>query len=159
MLTFDYCKSDLEFERRVAKIRQNSSSKAEVYPGNYLHSKSTQLFRIQPKLIPPESPATGRKLHCSQSVISAPQIMSSPQFFQQPLRYLRWASHEKPAIFYSFVIGSGGPLSFFVAPPIRRFFNDGSREKIPLTYPSMLPFESASHYSSPYSRLLIPGLG
>ncbi|KAK3167367.1 hypothetical protein OEA41_010494 [Lepraria neglecta] len=61
--------------------------------------------------------------------------MSYPQFFQQPLRYLRWASHEKPAIFYSFVIGAGGPLSFVVAPPIRRFFNDGPREKIPLTYP------------------------
>lgn len=25
-----------------------------------------------------------------------------------------------------------------VAPPIRRFFNDGPREKIPLTYPSKL---------------------
>ena len=62
--------------------------------------------------------------------------MSVPRFFQQPLRYLRWASHEKPAIFYSFVIASGGPLSFVIAPPIRRYFNDGPREKIPLTYPS-----------------------
>ncbi|KAK0513118.1 hypothetical protein JMJ35_004104 [Cladonia borealis] len=61
--------------------------------------------------------------------------MSYPQFFQQPLRYLRWASHEKPAIFYSFVVGLCGPASFFVAPPIRRFFNDGPREMIPLTYP------------------------
>ena len=65
-------------------------------------------------------------------------IMSYPQFFQQPFRYLRWASHEKPAIFYSFVIGLCGPASFFVAPPIRRFFNDGPREMIPLTYPSKL---------------------
>ena len=64
--------------------------------------------------------------------------MSYPQFFQQPFRYLRWASHEKPAIFYSFVIASGGPLVLFIAPPIRRYFNDGPREKIPLTYPSKL---------------------
>ena len=72
--------------------------------------------------------------------------MSSPQFFQQPLRYLRWASHEKPAIFYSFVIGAGGPLSLFLAPPIRRMFNDGPREKIPLTYPSEYPvFENPYH--------------
>jgi hypothetical protein len=144
---------------RFAKIRAPKPKFIQGTPSPPSTKTFTQLFRIQPKLIPPECPATVRKLHCSQSVTSAPQIMSSPQFFQQPLRYLRWASHEKPAIFYSFVIGSGGPLSFFVAPPIRRFFNDGSREKIPLTYPSMLPFESASHYSSPYSRLLIPGLG
>lgn len=64
--------------------------------------------------------------------------MSRPQYFQQPLRYMRWASHEKPAIFYSVVIGAGGPLSFVVAPPIRRMFNDGPRERIPLTYPSKL---------------------
>ncbi|KAF6225725.1 hypothetical protein HO133_009726 [Letharia lupina] len=61
--------------------------------------------------------------------------MSYPQFFQQPFRYMRWASHERPAIFYSFVIGTGGPLSLVIAPPIRRYFNDGPREKIPMTYP------------------------
>ncbi|KAM0794987.1 putative NADH-ubiquinone oxidoreductase 9.5 kDa subunit [Usnea florida] len=65
--------------------------------------------------------------------------MSAPQFFQQPFRYLRWASHEKPAIFYSFIVGSFGPLSLVIAPPIRRYFNDGPREKIPMTYPSKLP--------------------
>ena len=74
----------------------------------------------------------------SQLVALPIRDMSSPQFFQQPLRYLRWASHERPAIFYSFVIGAGGPLSILVAPPIRRFFNDGPREKIPMTYPSKL---------------------
>ena len=61
---------------------------------------------------------------------------ASPYFFRQPIRYLRWASHEKPAIFYSCCIAMVGPVSLVVAPPIRRYFGDGPREKIPMTYPS-----------------------
>ncbi|MCJ1367754.1 hypothetical protein MMC16_006888 [Acarospora aff. strigata] len=61
--------------------------------------------------------------------------MSSPRFFSQPLRYLRWASYEKPAIFYSMVIGSMGPVTLLVVPPMRRRLGDGPREPIPLTYP------------------------
>ncbi|OCK79957.1 NADH-ubiquinone oxidoreductase 9.5 kDa subunit [Lepidopterella palustris CBS 459.81] len=61
---------------------------------------------------------------------------TAPFFFRQPIRYLRWASHEKPAIFYSIVIGSAGPVIMVIAPPIRRYFGDEiSRPKIPLTYP------------------------
>lgn len=65
------------------------------------------------------------------------EIMTTPYFWRQPLQYLRWASHEKPAIFYSLVIGSLGPLTLFVVPPIRHRLGDGPRERIPLTYPSM----------------------
>ncbi|KAL1998682.1 hypothetical protein VTN02DRAFT_5753 [Thermoascus thermophilus] len=61
--------------------------------------------------------------------------MSSPQFWQTPLRYLRWASHEKPAIFYSIVIGSMGPVALVTLPPIRRFLGDVDPEPIPMTYP------------------------
>ena len=80
-----------------------------------------------------------------------PCDMSYPRLFKQPLRYMRWASHEKPAIFYSFVIGSGGPLALLVAPPIRRYFNDGPREKIPMTYPSKLPMKSGQYAKAPSS--------
>ena len=62
--------------------------------------------------------------------------MSKPQFWSTPLRYLRWASHEKPAIFYSMIIGTSGPVLLTVLPPIRRFFGDVDPEPIPLTYPS-----------------------
>ncbi|OCL00083.1 NADH-ubiquinone oxidoreductase 9.5 kDa subunit [Cenococcum geophilum 1.58] len=62
-------------------------------------------------------------------------MSSAPYFFRQPIRYMRWASHEKPAIFYSIVIGSMGPVTILAAPPIRRYFGDGPRPKIPLTYP------------------------
>lgn len=63
--------------------------------------------------------------------------MTTPYFWRQPLQYLRWASHEKPAIFYSIAIGSLGPLTLIVVPPIRHRFGDGPRESIPLTYPGM----------------------
>lgn len=62
--------------------------------------------------------------------------MSSPQFWQTPLRYLRWASHEKPAIFYSIIVGSMGPVALVTLPPIRRFLGDVDPEPIPMTYPS-----------------------
>ncbi|PLN78025.1 hypothetical protein BDW42DRAFT_175672 [Aspergillus taichungensis] len=61
--------------------------------------------------------------------------MSTPQFWSTPFRYLRWASIEKPAIFYSLMIGSMGPVMLFAAPPIRRAFGDVDPEPIPLTYP------------------------
>ncbi|KAH6718428.1 hypothetical protein DL95DRAFT_341690 [Leptodontidium sp. 2 PMI_412] len=58
-----------------------------------------------------------------------------PRFFSQPLRYLRWAAIEKPAIFYSIVIGSMGPVTVLTVPPIRRMLGDEKRPEIPLTYP------------------------
>ncbi|KAL4920870.1 hypothetical protein BDW62DRAFT_175456 [Aspergillus aurantiobrunneus] len=61
--------------------------------------------------------------------------MTTPQFWSTPLRYLRWASYEKPAIFYSLVIGATGPVMLVALPPIRRFFGDVDPEPIPLTYP------------------------
>lgn len=68
-----------------------------------------------------------------------PREMSSPRFFSNPIRYLRWVSFEKPAIFYSIIIGSLGPVLMVVVPPIRRRLGDGPREPIPLTYPSTHP--------------------
>lgn len=86
--------------------------------------------------------------------------MSTPQFWSTPLRYLRWASIEKPAIFYSLIIGSTGPVMLFAVPPIRRAFGDVDPETIPLTYPSTeLPFlfPICSRLSLPPSRSFYPG--
>jgi hypothetical protein len=63
--------------------------------------------------------------------------MSTPQFWSTPLRYIRWASYEKPAILYSLIIGSMGPVALFGIPPIRRALGDVDPEPVPLTYPSM----------------------
>jgi hypothetical protein len=64
-----------------------------------------------------------------------------PRFFSQPFRYLRWAAIEKPAIFYSIVIGSLGPVAIFAVPPIRTRLGDPKRPEIPLTYPSTIDRE------------------
>ncbi|KAG9240260.1 hypothetical protein BJ878DRAFT_430682 [Calycina marina] len=59
-----------------------------------------------------------------------------PRFFKEPGRYVRWAAIEKPAIFWSIILGCMGPAMFVVAPPIRRIFGDDKPiAKIPLTYP------------------------
>ena len=87
----------------------------------------------------PQSSVVNALKLLGNSSVNVDFIMASPfaapHFFRQPIRYLRWASHEKPAIFYSCCISMVGPLSFVVVPPIRRFFGDGPREKIPMTYP------------------------
>ncbi|KIX98160.1 uncharacterized protein Z520_06240 [Fonsecaea multimorphosa CBS 102226] len=57
------------------------------------------------------------------------------RFWGQPIRYLRWAAHEKPAIFWSCVIGGLGPATFVFIPPMRRYFGDQDPPRIPLTYP------------------------
>ncbi|PSS28047.1 hypothetical protein M430DRAFT_91976 [Amorphotheca resinae ATCC 22711] len=61
--------------------------------------------------------------------------MSTPRFFSQPLRYLHWASLEKPAIFWSIVVGSIGPVMVVTVPGIRARLGDPKRPEIPLTYP------------------------
>lgn len=63
--------------------------------------------------------------------------MSQPRFWSTPLRYLRWASHERPAYFYSMLIGACGPVALVTLPPIRRFLGDVDPAPIPLSYPSM----------------------
>lgn len=64
-------------------------------------------------------------------------MASTPRFFSTPFKYLHWASIEKPAIFFSIVVGSLGPVMALTVPPIRRRLGDSQRPEIPLTYPSM----------------------
>lgn len=85
-----------------------------------------------------------RSTLCSSARSNRPQLtpniqitMSTPRFFQQPLKYLHWAAIEKPAIFYSIIIGSCGPLAVFTVPSIRHALGDGPRPPVPFTYPSM----------------------
>ncbi|KAF1994274.1 hypothetical protein P154DRAFT_527181 [Amniculicola lignicola CBS 123094] len=60
----------------------------------------------------------------------------SPRFFSQPFKYLHWASINKPAYFYSIIIGCAGPVMIVTVPPIRRYMGDEvGRPRIPQTYP------------------------
>lgn len=76
---------------------------------------------------------------CKPMLIRPDTMSAYPRFFSQPFRYLRWAAIEKPAIFYSIVIGGLGPVTIFVVPPIRTMLGDPKRPEIPLTYPSTIP--------------------
>lgn len=60
----------------------------------------------------------------------------APLFWQGPLRYWRWASRERPALFWSCILGGAGPVMLAVVPPIRRRFGDYDAKPIPQTYPS-----------------------
>jgi hypothetical protein len=72
----------------------------------------------------------------SNSYIRRNMSAASPQFWAGPLRYCRWAMREKPAIFWSIVIGAAGPISVPIIPPIRHYFGDVDAPQIPVTYPS-----------------------
>ena len=68
--------------------------------------------------------------------ITTPMAAAVPKtFWGSPIRYLRWASHEKPAIFWSCVIGALGPVALVGIPPLRRMVGDEDPPKIPMTYP------------------------
>ncbi|KAI1635878.1 hypothetical protein F4809DRAFT_424163 [Biscogniauxia mediterranea] len=59
----------------------------------------------------------------------------APLFWSAPLRYCRWAARERPAYFYSVVIGSLGPVVLFTVPPTLRKFGYERPAPIPVTYP------------------------
>ncbi len=63
----------------------------------------------------------------------------APRFWATPFRFCRWAARERPAYFYSVIIGAAGPLMLAIVPPIRKAIGDEDAPTIPWTYPSMLP--------------------
>jgi hypothetical protein len=79
----------------------------------------------------------------SSNTVNMSGIPASPRFYQQPLRYLKWASINKPAYFYSIIVGCAGPVLVFTVPPIRRYLGEEPIPKIPLTYPSTTPYTHA----------------
>lgn len=63
-------------------------------------------------------------------------MVPRPQFYSQPYQFMRWASIRKPAIFWSVVLGTIGPIMMVVVPPVRHALGDNPKPLIPLTYPS-----------------------
>ncbi|KAH7256237.1 hypothetical protein BKA59DRAFT_521523 [Fusarium tricinctum] len=63
-------------------------------------------------------------------------IMSAaPLFWSTPLKYCRWAARERPALFWSVIIGAAGPVAMPIVPPIRHYFGDIDAPPVPVTYP------------------------
>ncbi|KAH9888747.1 hypothetical protein F4778DRAFT_785945 [Xylariomycetidae sp. FL2044] len=59
----------------------------------------------------------------------------TPLFWSGPLRYLRWSAREKPAFFYSVIIGGAGPVMLFTVPPLMKRLGYERAKPIPMTYP------------------------
>lgn len=59
----------------------------------------------------------------------------SPLFWSAPLKYCSWAARERPALFWSVIIGGAGPLLMPIVPPIRHYFGDIDPAPVPVTYP------------------------
>ena len=77
----------------------------------------------------------------------------TPRFWAAPIRYCRWASRERPAYFWSVIIGAAGPVMLFTVPPIRRALGDDDAPPIPLTYPGMFILADLQHVPLPGSSL------
>ncbi|KAI0138171.1 NADH-ubiquinone oxidoreductase 9.5 kDa subunit [Hypoxylon sp. NC0597] len=59
----------------------------------------------------------------------------TPLFWAGPIRYLRWAARERPAFFWSVLIGGAGPLTLATVPPTLRMLGYERAPPIPMTYP------------------------
>lgn len=60
-----------------------------------------------------------------------------PRFWATPIRYLQWSARERPAYFWSIVVGAIGPISIPITLKIREWAGDENAPKIPVTYPGM----------------------
>lgn len=49
--------------------------------------------------------------HPPKSLTKLTQIMAPVSFWGGPITYFQWAARHKPAIFWSFVVGSLGPVA------------------------------------------------
>jgi len=58
-----------------------------------------------------------------------------PHFWRTPIRYLRWCSHERPALFFATVLGGIGPLLLLTVPGYRKMTGYEMRPAVPMTYP------------------------
>ncbi|TPX10648.1 uncharacterized protein E0L32_008382 [Thyridium curvatum] len=59
----------------------------------------------------------------------------TPRFWAAPIRYCRWAARERPAYFWSVIVGAAGPVVLATVPPFRKMIGDEDAPPVPLTYP------------------------
>lgn len=69
----------------------------------------------------------------------------TPRFWAGPIRYCRWAARERPAYFWSVIIGATGPLMLVTVPPLRKAMGDEDAPTIPLSYPGRFPPPPPTH--------------
>jgi len=68
---------------------------------------------------------------------------------------MRWAARERPAYFYSIVIGLIGPIMVVTVPSIRYNLGDKPRPPIPQSYPSEFAFRLCEALRNDFSILAV----
>jgi hypothetical protein len=68
----------------------------------------------------------------------------APLFWSTPLKYCSWAARERPAFFWSVVVGAAGPILMPIVPPIRHMLGDIDPAPVPVTYPGTSPTTQSS---------------
>ncbi|UKZ71191.1 uncharacterized protein TrAtP1_012152 [Trichoderma atroviride] len=115
----------------------------------YLHRSSSQKPARRAEVLPrrrksittkphrhPNSSAPIPQSSRSRRLQSEPHLtMSAPLFWSTPLKYCSWAARERPAFFWSVVVGAAGPILIPIVPPIRHMLGDVDPAPIPVTYP------------------------
>lgn len=129
--------------RQASRLRQMSRLfEPQADRVEYFHACISLVPTHRSDVVPNKSSSVGR-LSCVKPDPIA-ENMSTPRFFQQPFRFLRWASHERPSLFYACIMGGMGPILLIVDPPIKRYFGIERRPAIPLTYPSTVSLVAIS---------------
>lgn len=62
-------------------------------------------------------------------------MSAAPHFWSTPFKYCRWAAREKPALFWSVVIGGIGPVMIAPVRALRFRMGDFDPAPVPTTYP------------------------
>lgn len=129
--------ADSSTNSRLLSSRQSQLSKnpSPCYACNF---DSTPAVPSPPQM----SLISLQRFHLANSPITGiqPDKMSNPtpRFWAGPLRYMRWSAREKPAYFYSVLLGATGPLMLATVPPIQERLGYKRAVPIPMTYPGMV---------------------
>ncbi|KAI0191930.1 hypothetical protein F4808DRAFT_465227 [Astrocystis sublimbata] len=103
---------------------------ASNWPERELHSSPASLHFTQPATTSLFDNANPAHPHPKTKMVNP-----TPQFWAGPLRYWRWAARERPALFFSCVIGGAGPVILLTVPPLLKQLGYERAKPIPMTYP------------------------
>lgn len=62
-------------------------------------------------------------------------MSAAPHFWSTPFKYCRWAARERPALFWSVIIGGIGPVMIYPGRALRYRLGDIDPPPVPSTYP------------------------
>lgn len=141
-------KMEIQLQLQLQLRSTRSCNSEDEYRDQSLSTSSKSLvpFNPSPPDLPPRprapAPLPYTKPSSLRTFLTPTATMSGiPQtFWSSPVRYLRWAAHEKPAIFWSIIIGGTGPVILAAGRPFREWIGDEIPKAIPGSYPGKCCF-------------------